>query len=179
MWTQIPNFETLYEINEYGDVKSCPKKWKTGKNLIRKKDEHLLKCFIKMNGYKYVCLSKNGVRKQYSIHYLMAKTFIPNIENKKCVNHKDGNKLNNNISNLEWATYSENNRHSLINKLRINPSGKDNGYSVPVEVITNNERKVFDTIKDCAKNLNLTYNQVYYILTHNNSPLYKIQRLSK
>lgn len=66
-------------------------------------------------GYERVVLTKNGIRKTYSVHKLVALAFIPNPENKKTINHKDGNKRNNNVSNLEWATEKENQIHKWEN----------------------------------------------------------------
>ena len=60
---------------------------------------------------------------------MVAKAFIPNIDNKPQINHKDGNKQNNNINNLEWSSSKENNIHALKNKLRIIPKGKKNKTS--------------------------------------------------
>ena len=73
----------------------------------------ILKPSIDKYGYKYVhlALGKRGKFKQCMIHRAVAEAFIPNLENKPQVNHKDGNKLNNNVNNLEWATRSENIRH--------------------------------------------------------------------
>lgn len=70
---------------------------------------------ITLGGYRQVLLAYN-LRKYRPIlaHRLVAKAFIPNPQNKPCVNHKNANKLDNNISNLEWCTYSENNRHSIL-----------------------------------------------------------------
>ena len=68
-------------------------------------------------GYERVVLTKNGIRKTYSVHKLVALAFIPNPENKKTINHKDGNKRNNNVSNLEWATEKENQIHKWNNGL--------------------------------------------------------------
>lgn len=60
-----------------------------------------------------VCLSKNGKTKNCLLHRLIAEAFIPNLEKKLTVNHKDGNKKNNNVKNLEWASYSENIIHAI------------------------------------------------------------------
>ena len=180
IWKDIPGYENLYQIDINGNVKALKKEWKTGKNLLRKKDEHLLKYFIKCNGYKYVTLCKDGISKQQSIHYLLALTYIENPLNKKCINHIDGNKLNNQIINLEWATYKENNNHALKNKLRVMPTGKKNGYSVKVGVQINNSiYREFDTIKECAESLNISYDKAIYILNKKNSDIYKIERLQK
>jgi len=67
-------------------------------------------------GYMGVGLSKNGKTTRFLVHRLVAQSFIPNPENKPCVNHIDENKSNNNLDNLEWATQSENVRHSLEDK---------------------------------------------------------------
>ena len=64
------------------------------------------------HGYKRVTLSHEGKTTRYSVHRLVASFFIPNPENKPCVNHIDGNSANNDVSNLEWCTFSENEYHS-------------------------------------------------------------------
>jgi hypothetical protein len=67
---------------------------------------------ISIWGYPVVDITLDGKRKKYPIHRLVATYFIENPQSKPCVNHKDGNKLNNSVSNLEWVTYSENEKHS-------------------------------------------------------------------
>ena len=71
-----------------------------------------LKLYKERNGYMRVWIIQNGKRVKASVHRLVAKAFIPNPENKPCVNHIDGNKENNCASNLEWCTHSENEKHS-------------------------------------------------------------------
>jgi hypothetical protein len=75
-------------------------------------------------GYFSISLSLNGKIKTYRIHRLVALAFLPNPENKKTVNHKDGNKENNNECNLEWATYLENNTHANQTGLNVRKSRK-------------------------------------------------------
>lgn len=92
----IKDFEN-YSINEDGTV-------------INNKNGLVKKPYMnKDNGYLYVDLWKNNKAYKKPIHRLIAENFIPNPNNKRTVDHKDGNRLNNNISNLRWATYSENN----------------------------------------------------------------------
>lgn len=85
-----------------------------GGNIQNNKTCKFILSNIGKSGYKHVCLFKKGKRKTFDIHRLLAIAFIPNIENKPYVNHKDGDKLNNNLSNLEWYTAKENVIH--VNK---------------------------------------------------------------
>ena len=78
----------------------------------------VLKQRINPGGYCYVGLRKNGTKATFALHQLVAQVFIPNPDNKRTVNHIDGNKLNNSVTNLEWSTYSENLEHAYKTGLR-------------------------------------------------------------
>ena len=102
--------KTNYSISETGEV-------------FNNKTQKYLKGTINKLGYKVYRLSLNGISKDLYAHRMVAETVIPNSDKtKNCVNHKDGNKLNNSIINLEWVTKKENNRHAIINQL--NPLNK-------------------------------------------------------
>ena len=79
------------------------------------------------NGYKLITLHK---KKTYSIHRLVAETFLENPENKLEVNHKDSNRANNSVNNLEWVTKSENIQHSYSYGSKKAPEGVSNGKAV-------------------------------------------------
>lgn len=98
-WRAIKGYEDLYMVSNTGLIKSLH--W--GK-------EKLLKQVIRNNNYPYyfVGLLKDGKRKYFAVHRLVAMMFIPNPNNYKQVDHLDGNKLNNNVENLEWVTPKEN-----------------------------------------------------------------------
>ena len=98
VWKDIPNYEGLYQASTLGRIKN-------------QKTKNIIYGGIK-RGYREVILIKDGVRKYKLVHRLVAQTFIPNKENKPQINHIDGNKLNNNVDNLEWCTQSENMKHA-------------------------------------------------------------------
>ena len=80
--------------------------------------------------YCSVKLSNNGIVKHCFIHRLVAEAFVPNLDNKDYVNHKDGNKLNNNFENLEWVTFSENIQHAFETGLNQGLVGEKNGRAI-------------------------------------------------
>lgn len=110
----INDIVTNYLIDENGQI-------------FNTKTNKYLKGSIKNTGYKMALLSINGKKKDYAVHRLVAEAFIPNPNNKPVVNHKDGNKLNNCVSNLEWTTYSENRTHAVKTGLSSN-RGKQERY---------------------------------------------------
>lgn len=121
IWKPIVNYESYYEISNLGNVWSKGKKYVDSLGKVMNRKPRNVKIHKGSNGYLCVDLNSNNVSSQKCIHRLIAEAFILNPENKPTVNHKDGNKLNNNISNLEWNTYSENNKHAIDNNLRQSP----------------------------------------------------------
>ena len=105
IWKDISGYEGLYQVSNCGRVKSLNyNHTKTGKVLCEKHHK---------SNYVTVVLCKNGVNKNKSIHTLVATAFIENPNNYPCVNHIDGNKRNNNVSNLEWCTHKQNIEHAI------------------------------------------------------------------
>lgn len=109
-WVDIPNYEGLYQISNYGRVRSL-KKWCGNKQISKYIDEiKVLKPMDNGNGYLYIFLNKHRKRKRFYIHRLVAMMFLKKEGNSNVVNHKDFNKKNNHVENLEWCTQ----RHNVI-----------------------------------------------------------------
>lgn len=106
IWKPIKGFETLYEISNLGKVKSLPKQ-----SGFLKRKERIMSLTDNKKGYLYVTFEVNGKRSRFYVHRLVADHFIPNPNNLETVNHKDKNRKNNHVDNLEWMSYSENNQH--------------------------------------------------------------------
>lgn len=134
VWKPIPGFEGYYEASNLGRIRS----------IYRYK--RVLKPMISNTGYERVDLFKNRRRKQYSVHRLVAITFIDNPDNKPFVNHRDENKINNCADNLEWVTHIENCRygtaikrrtqHLNYSKRRINNARQIEACSKPIAQYT-------------------------------------------
>jgi hypothetical protein len=136
----IKGYEGYYEINRIGIVRSVYRIVKRGNRNFTVK-ECILKTACASRGYVCVSLFLNGKGKTSQIHRLIAEAFIPNPENKICVNHINGIKSDNRIENLEWCTHSENSIHAHEFGL----------HKVRKPVICTNTGKLFKSVKECAK----------------------------
>lgn len=115
-WKDIVGYEGYYQVSDTGEVRSLIM-W-DGAHYCRRKEPFLLSKANSSTGYYNVGLCKNNKRSCRKVHRLVAEAFIPNEEGKPQVNHKDGNKRNNNVENLEWVTSRENLVHALDTGLR-------------------------------------------------------------
>lgn len=144
MWKTIEGYEGYYEVSDDGAVRSLDRYVAdtTGKHVGKKR---LLRGALmkltegktqrKDGGYLVVNLRKNRTSWVVPVHILVAKAFIPNPDNKPTVNHKDGDKLNNRVSNLEWVSYAENNVHALQTGLRSPRGNAVNQYTISGEFV--------------------------------------------
>ena len=113
-WESVKDYP-LYKVNSHGDVMSLHR----GEKKLKIRDNG--------NGYKIVTLSKNGVRKNKYIHRLVAECFVPRVEGKNVVNHKDFNTSNNAADNLEWVTQRENVHYSSSHMYKRHRSTTNTG----------------------------------------------------
>lgn len=125
IWKPIPivPYNKNYEVSNLGRVRRITSACSTHAGKILKAD-------VARNGYLRVVLYHKSKRKRISVHRLVGLTFIPNLENLPYINHKDGNKDNNIVSNLEWVTPKQNGHHASVNNL----SGKGNSKLTPEQV---------------------------------------------
>lgn len=119
-------------------------------------------------GYLYVDLYNNGRKSRKYIHRLVAETFIPNIENKPYINHKDGNSRNNNYTNLEWVTAKENVTHAskVLNCLTAYSIANERKKKrvKQIDLITNKVIKVYDSIRQASKETGIPSSNIVNVL---------------
>lgn len=159
IWKDIPDYEGFYKISNTGKIRSVDHKRKCFDSFYVMKGRELIPSFGS-SGYLQVGLSKLGKTKIFMIHRLVAKVFVENNDSKNniAVNHIDGNKTNNYASNLEWVTYSENQKHAYKNGLnRWSPGkGKPMKSVIQLDKTTNEIVAIHNSIGDakravCAK----------------------------
>ena len=127
MWKQIHGYEGYYEVSDSGEVRSMDRYVVNTRGRDIGKARLLKGSMMRLtegkgrgdgDGYLVVNLRKDGKSSVCLVHILVAKAFLDNPDNLPTVNHIDGNKQNNCVSNLEWASYADNNIHALKNGLR-------------------------------------------------------------
>lgn len=160
IWKDIPGYENFYQANPRGFIKSISKYLRI-KNGFRRTKELIIANTDNGEGYLICSLSKNKVRKSILLHRLIALTFIPNPLNLPEVNHKDGNKFNNDIDNLEWCTRQENIDHSWSKKL-TNCIGESHHNSKLNNISVKEIREKYASGKYSYSQLGLEYNTNMY-----------------
>ena len=154
IWKDIPTYESIYQCSNFGRVRSSQTfiTEKSGKKRI--KYEIIRKQVLGKNGYFYVSMIQNKKMKLCSVHRLIALSFLPLIENKNIVNHKNGIKTDNRLGNLEWCNKSENELHAyrVLGKINI-PIGSVNlpkRKKVSQYDLNGNYINTYDSIKIAA-----------------------------
>ena len=124
IWRDIKGYKKFYQVSNLGRVKSLG-----GRNGCKKRPI-IMKCNNdKKERYHRVLFSKKGSVRRFMVHRLVAEAFIPNLKNKPIVNHKDGNKRNNRVDNLEWATLSEDSLHAFKLGLQKPKKGEESHFA--------------------------------------------------
>ena len=123
IWKPIAGYEGYYEVSNLGRVKSVDRYAcrSDGKKVFCR--GRIMKLGKNRGNYTQLALCKDGVMKTHPVHRLVAKTFIPNPNNLPAINHIDGNKDNNSVSNLEWCDTKHNNIHAFKTGLKKSRKG--------------------------------------------------------
>ena len=148
IWKDIKDYEGLYQVSNWGRVKSLDRWVKSCYGSKQLKKGQVLKICNDLNGYLFVSLCKNGKHTIYLVHRLVAEAFIPNPYNLPQVNHKDEDKQNNHYLNLEWCTHEYNVNYGTRNKKVAEKLSK------PVLQYTLDDQfvKEWKSIKECGRN---------------------------
>ena len=152
IWKDIVGYEGLYQISNYGRIKSLERtiQHKTCYGGLYHVKGRILKPKIEKDGYFRISLIKDGMKKYYRLNRLVAQAFIPNPNELPIVNHKDEDKLNNNVNNLEWCTQKYNvNYGDGINKRKNKMSIKIIQYD-----LEDNYIKTWNSINDAVRHYN-------------------------
>lgn len=161
-WRDIEGYLGLYQVSNKGRVKSL--------NYNRTGKEQILKNILEPTGYYRVNLAKEGKWKHFTVHRLVCNAFIPNPNNLPCINHKDENKQNNSLQNLEWCTVKYNINYGTA-RLRQAQKNKKN---VKVINLLTKEKKIFKGLKDTEKFFNLPRGTIITYINRYNG-IYKKQ----
>ena len=161
IWKDVVGFEEKYQISNYGRLKN-------------KEKNTIYKLTNQYGDYFSVVLTYKDKKRSVRIHRLVAEAFIPNPENKPEVNHKDLNKQNNKVDNLEWCTFSENTRHAMLNGVNLmcgfnrHNKTKFNKKYGKIYQFDKNKNKIneFDSLKDANEITGVCTRNILHCINH-------------
>lgn len=146
-WRAIPGYEGLYEVSSLGRVKSIGR-YISYRHGLRWHKPHI-RAITTYCGYNYVnlCVSdnKNREEKRFLVHRLVAEAFIPNPENKKCVDHINTIRTDNRVENLRWVTHLENQKNPITAKRLAEPARP------VIRLSSNGDKKIYALLVDVEK----------------------------
>lgn len=152
-WRDIAGYEGYYQVSNLGRIRSLDRKIKTCHNSYKTQKGSIKKLNTATSGYKCVNFYKdeeNNHYKTYRVHRLVALAFIPNPNNYPLVNHKDFDRTNNNVDNLEWCTYEYNNNYKdkskprkLLRNIKVDQYSLDGKYIKTWESINSTKNSGF------------------------------------
>lgn len=181
-WKDVKDYENIYKVSNLGRIKSLDRYVKRKDGVIYFKKGTILELIINEDGYAQCKLCKQGKCTTVKVHRVVANAFVPNPNNLPEVNHKDFNRSNNSASNLEWSNHDENVKYSAKNghyakpsgeknsnyggtklknffkehpeeKIKLSRPGSQNGRSVKIKMIYENNEYIFEYIGECVNYL--------------------------
>lgn len=170
IWKEVSGWEGLYAVSNLGRIKSLRTK---GRGIV--KPNHILSQRLNRQGYPYVNLARSGKYKTVYVHRLVGIAFVENKNNYQFLNHMDGNKSNNNASNLEWVTAQENILHARetgLNTFIPNKRGEESAVSKLTENDVKEIRSLYSSgnysQNDLAKKYNISQTTVWRVINRTN-----------
>ena len=162
VWKDVPGYEGLYQASIYGYVKSVDRVVPKGKkHVLTPIRGRVISPWIDRTGYLKVEMFKNGKCHKEKLHQIIARTFIPNPQNKETVNHKDENPLNNTVQNLEWMTNKENVNYGT----RIQRDREEFGTRVK-RIAPNKNEDFYFTLHDAEAKTGIPRQSISYAIKH-------------
>lgn len=160
-WRSVADYYGIYEVSSNGDVRSVDRKIIAKNGVVKTIRGKMMKQTITKKGYLVVNLHYNGVSRVVPVHILVAEAFIENSNNYPMVNHIDGNKQNNSVSNLEWCSYSHNNIHALQHNLR-----RPRGVPIMQRTLDGILVDTYDSAYEAARKLSISANAIIKCANH-------------
>lgn len=162
IWKDVKGYEGLYKVSNKGNVYSVPRVTKVGR-ATRNDGGYLLKQHTEATGYLTVCLSDGrGDRRPKKVHRLVMEAFVPNPNGYPCVNHKDEDKTNNTLENLEWCSIAYNNNYGTHQqrsaKSRIN-NPKNSHVVMCVETGV-----IYPSTREASRQTGIDQSQIWHCL---------------
>jgi predicted XRE-type DNA-binding protein len=162
IWKEVQGYEGLYEISNYGIIKGiereCPynKRKLGGKPKSQRSDK---------DGYRIVTLCKDCIKKNFKVHRLVAINFLENKNNFPMVNHIDGDKANNHVSNLEWCNQSHNEKHAYKTGLKSHVGENHNNSKLTNDMVRIIKNSKTLSQYELAEIFNVTQTNISHILS--------------
>ena len=161
-WRDVPGYEDLYQVSNFGRMKHKATKAIGGSGYCDK-DEYLLKPTKNKGGYYRIALSKKDVFRSFLVHRLVALAFIPNPHNYKCVNHKNCVRDDNRVENLEWCTHSYNTRYAFVlGRMCKSPLSGRLMRKVKVIRLCDEKEFMFETMLEASRFIGVTSPTIRY-----------------
>lgn len=159
IWKPVAGYEGVYEVSNFGNMKSLQRRYASERILRKTKDR---------KGYEQVNLRKDGKRQCCKVHRLVAEAFIPNPDKLSQVNHKDENKSNNRVENLEWCTAAYNSNYGTrIERIAEKHRKKISQYTIEGQFI-----KEYNSVSEAAKEMSGTCDFIYKCATKERKTAY-------
>ena len=169
IWKDVQGYEGLYQVSNFGRVKSLGRNIKKPLTKIGYvwQSERILKGRKDTKGYLRVVLYKDQTPKGFKVHRLVAVAFIPNPENKPEVDHINRDKIDNSVNNLRWVSHKENMNNSLTIAFlfSVAKAGKNHPRARAIRNIDTKE--IFDTIEQASKRYSISHSAIIYAIKNN------------